>query len=64
MDEAYKHSILMIRSLNDRRISAKEYNKIAMQFNLLSTITLRYITNMSFCKFVNYVLQTTYSFMK
>lgn len=46
----YKRTVQAIQDL-DKVPSALEWNKIAMQYNFLSTRTLRVISNMSFIDF-------------
>lgn len=46
----YDKTVQAIKDL-DKIPSVKEWNKIAMQYNFLSSITLKAISNMSFSNF-------------
>lgn len=47
MDNAYNKSLLMI-SLLGIKLTKKQYNQLAVRFNLLSADTLQYISNKNF----------------
>ena len=47
MKEAYEKSLQMIKSLGIR-LTKKQYNQLAVRFNLLSADTLQYISKRSF----------------
>lgn len=56
MEQAYNNSILMIKNLN-KTITAKEYNELAKQFNLLSSESLKYISGMKFKTLIKKILK-------
>lgn len=47
MNEAYEKSLLMIKMLGIK-LTKKQYNQLAVRFNLLSADTLQYITKNNF----------------
>lgn len=47
MNEAYEKSLLMIKVLGIK-LTKKQYNQLAIRFNLLSADTLQYITKNNF----------------
>ena len=47
MNEAYNNSLLMIKILGIR-LTRKQYNQLAVRFNLLSADTLQYISRNNF----------------
>ena len=47
MNEAYEKSLLMIKDLGIK-LTKKQYNQLAVRFNLLSADTLQYITKNNF----------------
>lgn len=47
MDIAYNNSLIMIRLLGIK-LTKKQYNQLAIRFNLLSAETLQYITKSNF----------------
>lgn len=47
MNEAYEKSLLMIKVLGIK-LTKKQYNQLALRFNLLSADTLQYITKNNF----------------
>lgn len=47
MNEAYEKSLLMIKLLGIR-LTRKQYNQLAVRFNLLSADTLQYISRNNF----------------
>ena len=47
MNEAYNNSLLMIKILGIR-LTKKQYNQLAVRFNLLSADSLQYITQNNF----------------
>lgn len=47
MDKAYEKSLQMIRYLGIK-LTKKQYNQLAVRFNLLSADTLQYITKNNF----------------
>lgn len=52
MEKAYEKSLQMIKSLGIR-LTKKQYNQLAVRFNLLSADTLQYISKRSF----NYIIR-------
>lgn len=56
MERAYKKSLLMINYLGIK-LTKKQYNKLAIKFNLLSADTLQYISQNNF----NYLMKKTIS---
>lgn len=51
MDKAYNNSLQMINYLGIR-LTKKQYNQLAIRFNLLSAETLQYITKSNFNYFI------------
>ena len=47
MNEAYNNSLLMIKILGIK-LTRKQYNQLAVRFNLLSADTLQYISRNNF----------------
>ena len=47
MNEAYEKSLLMIKSLGIK-LTKKQYNQLAVRFNLLSADSLQYISQNNF----------------
>lgn len=47
MDKAYENSLQMIKDLGIK-LTKKQYNQLAVRFNLLSADTLQYITKNNF----------------
>ena len=47
MNEAYEKSLLMIKVLGIK-LTKKQYNKLAVRFNLLSADSLQYISQNNF----------------
>ena len=47
MNEAYEKSLLMIKVLGIK-LTKKQYNQLAVRFNLLSADSLQYITQNNF----------------
>ena len=47
MDKAYENSLQMIKALGIK-LTKKQYNQLAVRFNLLSADTLQYITKNNF----------------
>ena len=47
MNEAYEKSLLMIKTLGIK-LTKKQYNQLAVRFNLLSADTLQYISQNNF----------------
>lgn len=47
MNEAYKKSLLMIKLLGIK-LTKKQYNQLAVRFNLLSADSLQYISQNNF----------------
>ena len=47
MNEAYNKSLLMIKTLGIK-LTKKQYNQLAVRFNLLSADSLQYITQNNF----------------
>ena len=47
MDKAYKNSLQMIKTLGIK-LTKKQYNQLAVRFNLLSADTLQYISKNNF----------------
>lgn len=47
MDKAYENSLLMIKILGIK-LTKKQYNQLAVRFNLLSADTLQYISQNNF----------------
>lgn len=47
MNEAYNNSLLMIKLLGIK-LTRKQYNQLAVRFNLLSADTLQYISRNNF----------------
>ena len=47
MDKAYENSLQMIKTLGIK-LTKKQYNQVAVRFNLLSADTLQYITKNNF----------------
>lgn len=47
MNEAYNNSLLMIKILGIR-LTRKQYNQLAVRFNLLSADSLQYISRNNF----------------
>ena len=47
MDKAYKNSLQMIKTLGIK-LTKKQYNQLAVRFNLLSADTLQYISRNNF----------------
>lgn len=47
MDKAYENSLQMIKDLGIK-LTKKQYNQLAIRFNLLSADTLQYITKNNF----------------
>ena len=47
MNEAYEKSLLMIKVLGIK-LTRKQYNQLAVRFNLLSADTLQYISQNNF----------------
>ena len=47
MDEAYEKSLLMIKLLGIK-LTKKQYNQLAVRFNLLSADSLQYISQNNF----------------
>ena len=47
MDKAYENSLQMIKVLGIK-LTKKQYNQLAVRFNLLSADTLQYITKNNF----------------
>lgn len=47
MNEAYKQSLLMIKLLGIK-LTKKQYNQLAVRFNLLSADSLQYISQNNF----------------
>ncbi len=47
MNEAYEKSLLMIKALGIK-LTKKQYNQLAVRFNLLSADTLQYISQNNF----------------
>ena len=47
MNEAYEKSLLMIKALGIK-LTKKQYNQLAVRFNLLSADSLQYITQNNF----------------
>ena len=47
MNEAYEKSLLMIKTLGIK-LTKKQYNKLAVRFNLLSADSLQYISQNNF----------------
>ena len=47
MNEAYEKSLLMIKALGIK-LTKKQYNQLAIRFNLLSADSLQYITKNNF----------------
>lgn len=56
MNEAYEKSLLMIKLLGIK-LTKKQYNQLAIRFNLLSADTLQYISQNNF----NYLIKKTTS---
>lgn len=56
MDNAYNKSLLMI-SLLGIKLTRKQYNQLAVRFDLLSADTLQYISK----KNLNYLIKKTIS---
>ena len=47
MDKAYENSLQMIKALGIK-LTKKQYNQLAVRFNLLSADTLQYISQNNF----------------
>ena len=47
MDKAYEKSLLMIKALGIK-LTKKQYNQLAVRFNLLSADSLQYISQNNF----------------
>lgn len=56
MNEAYEKSLLMIKTLGIK-LTKKQYNKLAVRFNLLSADSLQYISRNNF----NFLVRKTIS---
>lgn len=56
MNEAYNKSLQMIKSLGIK-LTKKQYNQLAIRFNLLSADTLQYISRNNF----NFLVKKTIS---
>ena len=56
MDKAYNDSLQMIKGLGIK-LTKKQYNQLAVRFNLLSADTLQYISQNNF----NYLIKKTIS---
>ena len=54
MNEAYEKSLLMIKALGIK-LTKKQYNKLAVRFNLLSADSLQYISKNNF----NFLIKKT-----
>lgn len=51
MDKAYNDSLQMIKGLGIK-LTKKQYNQLAVRFNLLSAETIQYITKINFSYFM------------
>lgn len=56
MNEAYNKSLLMIKTLGIK-LTKKQYNQLAVRFNLLSADSLQYISRNNF----NFLVKKTIS---
>ena len=54
MDKAYEKSLLMIKTLGIK-LTKKQYNQLAVRFNLLSADSLQYISKNNF----NFLIKKT-----